>query len=85
MPERQVKTRSVYAPPAGAEGIATSVSDQSPFGTLSASGGVGLALADLSLGGTKAIPLVGNVLSGATGIYDIYRFTEVVQACIAAP
>ncbi|MGB6899702.1 MAG: RHS repeat-associated core domain-containing protein [Candidatus Acidiferrum sp.] len=69
----------------GAAGIATSVSDQTPFGTLSASGGVGLALADLSLGGTKAIPLVGNVLSGTTGIYDIFRFNEVVQACTAAP
>jgi hypothetical protein len=85
MPERQEKTRPVYAPPAGAAGIATSVSDQSPFGTLSASGGVGLALADLSLGGTKAIPIAGNVLSVFTGGVDLYRFNEVVQACIAAP
>ena len=69
----------------GTAGVATSLSDENPFGTLSASGGLGLALADMSLGGTKAIPIVGNVLSGATGIYDVYRFNQVVQACIAAP
>jgi RHS repeat-associated protein len=69
----------------GVAGIATSVSDESPFGTLSSSGGLGLALADMSVGGTKAIPIVGNVLSGATGVYDIYHFNKVVQACIVAP
>lgn len=72
----------------GAVGIATSASDKSPYGaigTMSASGGTGLALADLSLGGTEAIPVIGNFVSAGTGIVDIYHFNEVVQACIAAP
>ncbi len=76
---------SVVAYGGGTAGIATSLSDENPFGTLSASGGLGLALADMSLGRTKAIPLIGNFASAGAGIYDVYRFNQVVQACIAAP
>ena len=52
-------------------------------GSASAGAGIGLALADVSLEGTKAIPIVGNVVSGLTGLYDGYQAYQKYQACMA--
>jgi RHS repeat-associated protein len=52
-------------------------------GSASASAGIGLALADVSLGGTKAIPIVGNVVSVATLVWDGYQAYNTYRSCIA--
>ena len=57
----------------------TGLTDESPVGAISAGTGLGLAGADLALGGTEVIPVVGNVLSGLTGVYDIYRGVKTYQ------
>lgn len=67
----------------GIIGAGTSLSDESPVGAVSASAGLGLTLADASLGGTKVIPVVGNVISGLTGLYDIYGGVKAFQGCRA--
>jgi hypothetical protein len=46
---------------------------------------IGLIATDAALGGTKAIPIVGNVFSGLTGLYDIYGAFKTYQQCIAGP
>lgn len=69
----------------GVVGAAASLSDETPYGVASASGGLGLALANTALGGTKAIPIVGNVISGLTGLYDIYGAYKAYQRCVASP
>lgn len=55
------------------------------IGLSSAGGGIGLTFADLALGGTKAIPVVGNILSGATLLWDGYQAYQAYQACMAKP
>jgi hypothetical protein len=52
-------------------------------GSASAGAGIGLALADASLAGTKAIPIVGNVVSGLTGLWDGYQAYQKYQSCMA--
>lgn len=52
-------------------------------GSTSAGTGIGLAIADASLGGTKAIPIVGNILSVGTGLWDGYHAYQKFQACMA--
>jgi hypothetical protein len=52
-------------------------------GSGSAGAGIGLALADVSLEGTKAIPIVGNVVSGLTGLWDGYQAYQTYQSCMA--
>jgi RHS repeat-associated protein len=54
-------------------------------GLASAGGGLGLTFADIALGGTKAIPGVGNFLSGATLLWDGYQAYATYQACMARP
>ena len=67
----------------GGYGALTGLTDESPVGAISAGTGIGLAGADLALGGTEAIPVVGNVLSGLTGLYDIYQGVKTYQQCMA--
>jgi hypothetical protein len=55
-----------------------------PIGQGSALGGAGLAWYNVALGGTKAIPIVGNVLSGATGLWDAYGAYKAYQSCMAS-
>lgn len=52
-------------------------------GSASAGAGIGLALADASLEGTKAIPLVGNAVSLLTLGWDGYQAYQKYQACMA--
>lgn len=52
-------------------------------GSSSAGAGIGLALADASLEGTKAIPLVGNAVSLLTLGWDGYQAYQKYQACMA--
>jgi len=53
------------------------------IGAGSAGAGIGLALADLSLEGTKAIPIVGNFVSVATLGWDGYQAYKKYQSCMA--
>jgi len=66
----------------GVIGAATSLDD--PVGAASSSGGLGLALANVTLGGTKAIPIAGNILSGATGLWDAYGAYKAYQSCMSS-
>jgi RHS repeat-associated protein len=52
-------------------------------GSASAGAGIGLALADVSLAGTKAIPIVGNFVSVATLGWDGYQAYKKYQSCLA--
>jgi len=52
-------------------------------GSASAGAGIGLALADVSLEGTKAIPLVGNAVSLLTLGWDGYQAYKEYQSCMA--
>jgi len=36
----------------------------------------------VSLGGTKAIPITGNILSGFMELWDVYQADQKYQACI---
>lgn len=64
-----------------AYGIGTGLGDESPVGTASAGAGLGLTLADAALEGGKVIPVVGNILSVATGLYDGYQLAKAIQKC----
>ena len=52
-------------------------------GSASAGAGIGFALADVSLAGTKAIPIVGNFVSVATLGWDGYQAYKKYQSCMA--
>jgi len=52
-------------------------------GSASAGAGIGLALADASLEGTKAIPLIGNAVSLLTLGWDGYQAYKKYQSCMA--
>jgi RHS repeat-associated protein len=52
-------------------------------GAGSAGAGIGLALADVAVGGTKAIPIVGNFVSVATLGWDGYQAYKKYQSCMA--
>lgn len=68
----------------GIAGVGMSLSDGTPYGAASAAAGLGLTLADASVGGTKAIPVIGNFISGSQGIYDIiYGAYKAYQQCMA--
>jgi hypothetical protein len=54
-------------------------------GTASASTGIGLTLADASLGGTEAIPVVGNAVSALSLGFDGYQAYQAYKACMAKP
>ena len=51
-------------------------------GAGSASLGIGLTPADVSLEGTKAIPIVGNVISVLTLGWDGYQASKTYQSCM---
>ena len=40
-------------------------------------------LADAALGGTEAIPIAGNIVSGLTGLWDSYQAILKFQSCMA--
>lgn len=62
-------------------GIATGLKDEAPYGAASAGAGLGLTFADAAIEGGKVIPVVGNVLSGLTGLYDGYQLAKTIQKC----
>jgi hypothetical protein len=64
-----------------AYGIATGLPDEAPYGAASAGAGLGLTLADAALEGGKVIPVLGNFLSVATGLYDGYQLGKTIQRC----
>jgi hypothetical protein len=64
-----------------AYGIGTGITDESSIGAASAGAGLGLTLADATLEGGKVIPVLGNFLSAATGLYDGYQLAKTVQRC----
>jgi hypothetical protein len=78
-----VVTNPAFGLASGTYGAVTGLSDEAPYGAASAATGLGLAGADLALGGTKAIPIVGNALSVLTGAYDIYQGVKTYQQCMA--
>lgn len=54
-------------------------------GAGSAGAGIGLALAGQTLGeGARAIPVAGNIISGATGLWDIYQGIKAYKSCMAS-
>jgi RHS repeat-associated protein len=56
----------------------------SVVGGVSASAGIALVLADLSLEGTtKALPGIGNVVSGLTALWDIGYAYNIYESCMA--
>lgn len=55
----------------------------SMVGAGSASVGIAATLADVSVGGTKALPIVGNVVSVLTGAWDAYQAYEIYLSCMA--
>lgn len=61
-------------------GVTAREATDSLVGSASAGAGVGLALADVPLAGTKAIPIVGNFVSVATLGYQAYKK---YQSCLA--
>lgn len=52
---------------------------------VSAAAGLGLTLADATLAGGKVIPVVGNVLSGLTALYDGYQLVKAYKRCWNSP
>jgi hypothetical protein len=73
----------------GVYGAYSAVTDKeggkdSAIGGASASTGLGLAGADLALGGTEAIPIVGNVVSAATGVYDANTMNKAYKDCMGS-
>lgn len=52
-------------------------------GGVSASAGIAATLAELSVGGTNALPIVGNGLSALTGLWDAYKAIQIYQKCMA--
>jgi hypothetical protein len=53
-------------------------------GGVSASAGIALVLADLSLEGTiKFLPGIGNFVSGLTALWDIGYAYDIYQSCMA--
>ena len=54
-------------------------------GIASSGAGLGLTFADMALGGTKAIPIMGNFASGFTLLWDGFGAFRTYQACIARP
>ncbi len=52
-------------------------------GGVSASAGIAATLADLSVGGTNALPIVGNGFSALTGLWDAYKTIQIYQECMA--
>lgn len=64
-------------------GLATGLGDESPVGTATAATGLGLTLAGAALEGSKVIPVVGNVLSGLTGLYDSFQLGKTVAQCMS--
>jgi hypothetical protein len=66
-----------------AYGVATGLPEESPVGAATAGTGFGLFLAGTAIEGSKAIPVAGNILSGLTGLYDIYQGYEAYQQCMA--
>ena len=65
-----------------AYGIATVGND--PIAANSAAVGGAVPIFDMLLGGTKALPVVGNVVSGLTGLYDIYGAYKTYQSCMSS-
>jgi hypothetical protein len=56
-----------------AYGMVTGLNDEAPYGAASAGARLGLTLADAALERCKVIPVLGNFLSVATGLYDTYQ------------
>jgi RHS repeat-associated protein len=52
-------------------------------GAGSASAGIALVLADMSLEGGTPLPGIGNIISIGTGVWDIYKAYEIYQQCMA--
>jgi RHS repeat-associated protein len=52
-------------------------------GAVSASTGIAATLADVSVGGTQALPIVGNVASVLTAAWDAYYAYQIYQSCMA--
>jgi RHS repeat-associated protein len=70
----------------GAYGAVTAGPEEatdSIVGAVSASAGIAATLADASLGGTEALPIVGNGLSALTGLWDGYQAYQIYQSCMA--
>jgi RHS repeat-associated protein len=84
-------TKPIVSVASGAYGGYSSISAgpenpvDSLVGTASAGTGIGLTLADVSLGGTKAIPVVGNLLSVGTLGWDAYQAYKLYKACMGSP
>ncbi|MDR3560862.1 MAG: hypothetical protein P4N59_05410, partial [Negativicutes bacterium] len=62
-------------------GIATGLHDEAPYGAASAGAGLGLTFADAAIAGGKVIPVLGNALSFATGLYDGYQLGVTISKC----
>jgi len=62
-------------------GTATGLHDEAPYGAASAGAGLGLTFADAAIAGGKVIPVLGNALSFATGLYDGYQLGKTISKC----
>lgn len=88
MAARKAITSPVFAVGSGVYGAYGGVTagpeeaTDSLVGSASAGAGIGLALADVSLEGTRAIPLVGNAVSVLTLGWDGYQAYKKYQSCM---
>jgi len=71
----------VVAYSSAAYGLGTGLHDESPAPTFLAGAGLGLTLADTAIEGGKVIPVLGNFLSVATGVYDGYQLAKTIKKC----
>ena len=53
------------------------------FEGVRAGAGIGFVLSDLALGGTEAIPLLGNGLSVLTLTWDAIKAVDLYNTCMA--
>jgi hypothetical protein len=67
-----------------AAGLAT-MNSSDPIGQESALVGAGLAWYNVALGGAKAVPIAGNILSVVTGLWDTFGAYKAYQSCMASP
>ena len=67
----------------GIAGVGMALPDATPYGAASGAAGLGLGLADVAVGGSKVIPVIGTFVSTGAGIYDIYGGIKAYQRCMA--
>ncbi len=66
----------------GLYGAITGQGVDSEVGAVTSSAAVAGSVSDAAVGGTKALPVVGNVVSGVTALWDSYEAYEIYEKCL---